>query len=242
MTFTDTLGFQLFTLAMVAGVLFYSGLIGYITYRRYGPGRTYEHLRGTAVPLGMLGVVVTSVGMWGEITWPLPGSYNILFFDPYVLLGVVLLGFSLSVVTRFKTQYIGLMAAMTGALSIYYGYSAYILNMTKEPMTMLFLYVALGGTAILTFPITVFIDRMVLAPLTSPSAAPSATEASAPVSGSIFPTISIRAMADVDPPVTLPWKLVFTGFSLFLLFAVGSAILAIIIGGGAIPAHLASAP
>jgi len=242
MTFVDTLAFQLFTLAFVSAILFYSGVIGYLTYRRFGPRRTYEHLKGTIVPLGMIGIVVTTIGMWGEIVWPLPGSYNILFFDPYLLLGAVLLGFALSVTFKVKTQYVGLMAAMTGALSIYYGYSAYQLGMTKEPLTMLFLYVALGGTAILTFPITIFIDRMVLEPLTTPVATPATSEAPAPASGSFFPSVVPGGFADADPQVALPWKVVFAGFSLFLLFAVGSAIIAIVIGNGALPAHLSSAP
>ena len=82
MTFVDTLAFQLFSLAFVSGTLFYSGLVGYVTYLRYGPQRTFEHLRSQAVPLAGLGVVIATIGLWGEIAWPLPGSCNILFFRP----------------------------------------------------------------------------------------------------------------------------------------------------------------
>jgi putative membrane protein len=218
MAFIDPLALQLFSLAFISGLLFYSGIIGYVTYSRYGHHRTYEHLRAQAVPLGGIGVAVMGIGIWGELSWPLPGSYNILFYDPYLLLGVVLVTFAASVAFRLRTQYVGLLAAMTGALSIYYGVNAYNLGLTKEPLAMLALYVALGGTAVLTFPVTIFMDEMVVVP-------------------------ELEGQASVsEKPITLPWKIAFGGFVLFLLFAVGSAIIALIIGGGALSPHLTSAP
>ena len=83
---------------------------------------------------------------------------------------------------------------------------------------MLALYVALGGTAVLTFPVTIFMDEMVVVP---------------ELDGSD---------TSADKPMTMPWKVAFAGFVLFLLFAVGSAIIALIIGGGALSPHLTSAP
>ena len=218
MAFVDPLALQLFTLAFVATLLFYSGVVGYVNFRRHGHHTTYAHLRGAAIPLAGLGAIVFAIGLWGETTWPLPGSYNILFYDPYSLLGVTLIAFAVSVLMRLRTQYVGVLAGATGALSIYYGVSAYSLNMTAEPLFMLFLYVALGGTAVLTFPVTIFIDRMVVVP-------------------------ELETLPEVErKTLTLPWKLAYGGFLLFLLFAVASAILALAIGGGALGSHLASAP
>ncbi len=218
MGFVDPLALQLFTLAFVAGLLFYSGVMGYIAYNRHGHHRAYQHLRAQAVPLAGIGVITFAIGLWGEVTWPLPGSFNILFYDPYSLLGVILVGFAASVLLRLRTQYIGFLAAMTGALSIYYGIDAYQLGMTKDPLTMLFLYIALGGTAVLTFPVTIYIDRMVIEP-------------------------ELENMPEAaKKPLTLPWKLAYGGFLLFLLFAAASAILALTIGGGALSSHLASPP
>jgi putative membrane protein len=230
MTFVDTLAFQLFTLAFVSGLLFYSGLVGYVTYLKFGPRRTLEHLKAQAVPLGGLGVVVASIGLWGEVVWPLPGSYNILFFDPYLLLGVVLIGFAVSVGFRWRTQYIGLLAAMTGLLSIYYGANAYHLGLTKEPLAMFLLYVAMGGTAVFTFPVTLWIDRYIMTPITA-TETPGGSNAGTTSS----PSEAVSAM-------TSQVKILFGGFLVFLLFAVGSAIMAIIIGGGALPSHLSTAP
>ncbi|HYM38860.1 MAG TPA: DUF981 family protein [Thermoplasmata archaeon] len=218
MAFVDPLALQLFTLAFVAGLLFYSGVVGYMAYSRHGHHRAYEHLRGAVVPLAGIGAIVFAIGIWGEVTWPLPGAFNILFYDPYSLLGVILIAFAVSVLLRLRTQYVGFLAGMTGALSIYYGVNAYQLGMTQEPLSMLFLYVALGGTAVLTFPVTVYIDRMVVEPELE------------------------NAPEEAKKPLTLPWKLAYSGFLLFLLFAAASAILALAIGGGALSSHLASPP
>jgi putative membrane protein len=226
MTFVDTLAFQLFSLAFVSGALFYSGLVGYVTYLRYGPRRTFEHLRSQAVPLAGLGVVIAAIGLWGEIAWPLPGSYNILFFDPYLLLGVILIGYAVCLGIRWRTQYIGLLAAMTGMLSIYYGANAYNLGLTKDPLEMFLLYVALGGTAIFTFPVTLWIDRYVLTPLISPDSTP----------GGLSPDSKPSAATSMEV------KVLFGLFLFFLLFALGSAIATLFVGGNALSSHLSYAP
>jgi putative membrane protein len=226
MTFVDTLAFQLFSLAFVSGLLFYSGIVGYVTYLRYGPRRTLEHLRGQAVPLGGIGVIIAAIGLWGEIVWPLPGPYNILFFDPYVLLGTVLIAFAITVLFRWRTQYVGLLAAFTGLLSIYYGANAYNLGLTKEPLAMFLLYIAMGGTAVFTFPVTLWLDRYVITPVSSPD----------PASGS--PSSASQSIAQMTSEV----RVLFGLFLLFLLFAAGSAIAALWIGGGALPQHLTAAP
>ena len=221
MTFVDTLAFQLFTLAFVSAALFYSGLIGYITYLRYGPRQTLEHLRAQSVPLGGLGVVILAIGLWGEIVWPLPGSYNILFFDPYSLLGVVLIAYAVCLGFRWRTQYVGLLAAMVGLLSIYYGANAYNLGLTKEPFEMFLLYVAMGCMAIFTFPVTIWIDRYVMGPV-----------------------ISGAETADSKPSAAMSAevKILFALFLMFLLFSLGSAIATLYVGGNALTSHLSYAP
>ena len=233
MTFVDTLAFQLFSLAFISGLLFYSGVIGYVTYRRHGPERTLEHLQGMAVPLGGMGLLVFCIGLWGELVWPLPGSYNILFFDPYSLLGIVLLGFAISVNRSWRTQYIGFLAAMTGFLSVYYGATAYNLGLTKDPLAMFLLYVAMGGTAVFTFPVTLWIDRMVLTPVLESRKASSGQGTGASDHGAPTPISSIT---------TAQLQVLVGTFLFFLLFAAGSAIAALFIGGGALSSHLVSPP
>jgi putative membrane protein len=180
------------------------------------------------VVLGAIGVVILIIGLWGEFTWPLSaivnganalGAYDILFYDPYLMMGMVLLGFSACVILRLDTKYSGLFALMVGALSIYYGTNAYSLGLTKEPTIMLLLYVAFGITGIFSFPFTLFIDRIIMDPLQGEN------------------TDNLT-----QKPLTPLWKLAFTCFVIFLLFSAISAILAISIGGGALAPHLANPP
>ncbi len=76
-----------------------------------------------------------------------------------------LLIFAISVHKHFLTQYAGFLAGIVGIMSIYYGITACNPGLKKEQLIMLFLYLTLGGTALLTFPVTVFIDRMVVVPV-----------------------------------------------------------------------------
>lgn len=228
MTFVDPLAFQLFTLAFVSTLLFYAGISDYLAYIKKGFRMAYHYLRSQAMVLGAIGAVVLGVGLWGELSWPIStivngtnvlGAYNILFYDPYTMLGIVLVAFSACVMLKLSTRYVGLLAAMTGALSIYYGINAYTLGLTKEPFTMLLLYIALGGTAVMTFPVTIFIDRII-----------------------VEPALVNKNSRNSRRPISPVWKLAFMGFILFLLFAAASAILALAIGGGALQPHLANPP
>lgn len=227
-TFIDILAFQLFTLAMVAILLFYSGISDYLAYVRRGFREAYRLLRAQATLFGIIGIVIIIIGLWGETTWPISvvskgvntmGAYNILFYDPYLMLGIVLASFSACVMLRLDTRYAGLLALITGALSIYYGINAYGLGLTQSPIAMLFLYGSLGLTAIFTFPVTIFIDGIIIGPM-----------------------LANKADKGSRRYVTMRWKLAFLGFVIFLLFSAASALIALAIGGGALAPHLANPP
>jgi putative membrane protein len=228
MTFVDTIALQLFTIAFVAVLLFYAGISAYWEYLKRGFREAYELMRAQAVVLSTIGIVILIIGLWGEFTWPLSaiangtnalGAYDILFYDPYIMMGMALLGFSACIILRLDTKYAGLFALMVGALSIYYGVNAYSLGLTKEPTIMLLLYVAFGITGIFSFPFTLFIDRIIMEPLHGESTGNS-----------------------TQKPLTPIWKLALACFVVFLLFSAISAILAISIGGGALAPHLANPP
>ncbi|MCL5430519.1 MAG: DUF981 domain-containing protein [Candidatus Marsarchaeota archaeon] len=228
MTFVDALAFQLFSLAFVATLLFYAGVSDYRTYLKRGFREAYLLLRSQAVLFGVMGIVVLIIGLWGEMTWPISvlsngsnvmGAYNILFYDPYLMLGMVLVSFAVCVMMRLNTRYAGLLALMTGALSIYYGINAYMLGLTEEPLFTLILYIGLGGTAIFTFPVTIFVDKIIIEPMHGN-----------------------KTDKNVKRFITWPWKLAHLGFLLFLLFSAASALLALAIGGGALAPHLSNPP
>ena len=91
---------------------------------------------------------------------------------------------------------------------------------------MFLLYFAMGGTAVFTFPVTLWLDRYVITPL----------------SASATPSEGAGSGAATVAQMTAEVKLLFSLFLLFLLFAAGSAIAALWIGGGALPQHLTYAP
>jgi putative membrane protein len=228
MTFVDTIALQLFTISFVAVLLFYAGITTYWEYMKRGFKEAYKLMRAQAVLLSTIGIVILVIGLWGEFVWPLSaivsgsnvlGAYDILFYDPYLMMGMALLGFSACVMLRLNTRYAGLFALMVGALSIYYGTNAYDLGLTKEPTIMLLLYVAFGITGIFSFPFTLFIDRIIMEPLQGES------------------TDNLT-----QKPLTSFWKFALACFVIFLLFSAISAILAIFIGGGALAPHLQNPP
>lgn len=117
-----------------------------------------------------LGLVILIIGFWGMFTWPLPGSYNILFFDVYTLFGLIVLGFGLSVLARFRLQYVGVLSLVSGGIVIAYGARAYQLGLTSTPWAMFLMYLGWGATAILAFPVAVIADGWLQGSATAASA------------------------------------------------------------------------
>ncbi len=160
MAFIDDLAMELFTLSLVGIVSVYMTASVYLEYRRNGPKNIEEILKPGVFPLSVLGAVILVMGFYGEMTWPLPGSYNILFFDPYMFIGIILVMMALAIGYRQKLQYVGILAFFAGIIAIYYGANAYIDKMTSSPIAMLGLYIAFGLTGVLTFPTTLIYDML----------------------------------------------------------------------------------
>src|SRR5208283_5651401 len=104
MVFIDNLPMCLFAASFSAILVLYMTLGTFYKYRK-GTKISFECIESGILPLSVLGVFMLIMGIVGELAWPLPGSYNILFFDPLVMLGIVLISFSLSVVYKKKMRY-----------------------------------------------------------------------------------------------------------------------------------------
>ena len=100
MVFIDILAFEEVTLLMAAVLVGYVGVLGWWAMRRNDPTGVKNVMKGAAIPVGAVGVIATTFGIWGEMTWPYPApylsSYNILFNDTYLLFGLTLLGLAIS--------------------------------------------------------------------------------------------------------------------------------------------------
>ena len=197
MAFIDILGFYMVTLIFTAVVVGYVGIRGLIAMRKNDTNGLTSALKGAAVPFGAIGGTATFIGLWSEIAWPLPGSYNILFSDVYLLFGVTLVILAVSIAYSLKLQYAGVFALVAGGMAIAYGWNGYQLGMTKDPFEMFLLYGAFGLTGILALPATILVDHYLANP--SSVATPSSAAASASVSR---PAISLRGATRAVQPIT----------------------------------------
>jgi putative membrane protein len=173
MTFTDDLTLVLDLLILVACVVFYTGFMVWLEMRRKDRDRAISHLREGALLLGGLGAVMGLIALWGEFTWPLAltiggsnvlAAYDLLFFDSLVLLAFVLVSFSLAVTYRRPTHFVGMVGVVAGAGIMYYGYRAYLLSLTLDPLETLLLFLGFGAVAIASYPVTLYLDWFVVGP------------------------------------------------------------------------------
>jgi putative membrane protein len=227
MTFTDDLTLVLDLLILVACAVFYTGFMVWLQMHRGDRTRAQAHLREGGLVLGSLGVVLGIIALWGEFTWPLSASvggsnvlasYDLLFFDSLVLLSFLLISFGLAVNLRRPTHFVGMLGVVIGFGIIYYGYRAYTLSLTLEPLETLLLFLGFGGVAVLSYPVTLYLDWFVV----GPSEAGVAPIASDPLPG--YPKM---------------W-MVFLG--LFLAVVVLAGIAALFYGFDTAWAHLAAPP
>jgi putative membrane protein len=252
MAFIDTLAFQQATLLLAAVLIGYVGVLAAFAMRRNDAAGLQSLLKGSAIPIGSLGGVATILAVYGEMTWPLPGSYNILFTDIYLLFGVTLVVLAVSLATSTKLQFAGLFALVAGGLTISYGWAGYGLGMTKDPLETFLLYGAFGLTGILAFPATVMVDHYVAHPDSSvfvhsapvARSRPSLSGASRAVQP-VVPGTAPAAPAEPSPKVPVSFRVpvyINATLILFLVVVALAAIAALFYLDSTVPAHLASPP
>lgn len=164
-TFLDNLALVQVLLLLAATIFAYGGVRAYFAIRSNDPKGLRSVLRGTAIPLGGIGIVTLALALWGEMTWPFLtsdglGGYNIFFFDVLVLFGIVLLSYAVSASLSVRLQYVGLLALVAGGVTAFYGWTGYSANpaFTEDPFDTLLLYLGFGAAGIFAFPATVLVD------------------------------------------------------------------------------------
>ncbi len=158
--FIDNLAIELFSIAFFGILMLYMTIGIYYDYKKRGVKNVYERITPAIVPLALIGIFISIMALIGEITWPLPGSYNILFYAPYIMLGIIILGFVVSSAYKNKLSYIGILALFTGIMLFYYGYEGYKAGLTQSPLALFALYVAFGFAGILAYPVTLMLDTL----------------------------------------------------------------------------------
>jgi putative membrane protein len=251
MAFVDFLAFQQALLILAAVIVGYVGVAVFLAMRHNDAAGVKSALKAGAIPLGSLGVIATALSVWAEEAWPLPGSYNILFTDVFLLFGVTLVVLAVCMATSSKLQYAGIFALVAGGITISYGWNGYILNMTKEPLETFLLYGAFGLAAILSFPATVITDHYLAHPESSLFAKPSyaATPSRRPsiqgASRAVQPIVPVESSDSPKESVATTFHLpiyISTTLLIFVAMMALAGIAAIFYLDSTLPAHLHSAP
>lgn len=158
MPFVDLLTSQLFALGF-AGIA-----VAYVfveCYLRFRSGRKVKDgAKAGVIPVAALGAYLLITSLFGQFVWPLPGSYNILFYDLLSLAGVLLIAFAWAIRRDNETHTVGFFGLLLGFVTIYYGYEGYLLNMTSSPITLLGLYALFGIAGIFSYPATLVSDMI----------------------------------------------------------------------------------
>jgi putative membrane protein len=159
MAFIDDVIFFLFAISLSGYLLFYTILSIFFIYKKNNKN-LIEYLKGASIPIGVLGACITLFGIINQVTWALPGSYNILFFDPFTLFGILLLSFSIVTQYKAKFEYIGIIGLIAGFIAIIYGISGYMIGLTQSPIDLLLMYLFYGIAGIFSYPMALILDRM----------------------------------------------------------------------------------
>jgi uncharacterized membrane protein len=164
-TFIDDLALIEVLLLVTATIFVYGGVMAYLAMRRNDPAGVRSVLRGMAVPLGAVGAITLGLSVWGEMTWPFLASdgmagYNIFFFDPLLLLAIVLVAFAATIYLSARLQYVGVLALVAGGVTAFYGYTGYTASpaFTKDPFDTLLLYAGFAAAGIFALPATIAVD------------------------------------------------------------------------------------
>lgn len=256
-TFVDDLGLIEVLLALVGALFAYSGVLIWWSIRQNDAPSVRKVLKGVSTPLAAVGGATLILAFWGEMTWPFLASdglagYNIFFFDPMLLLGLVLVAYAVSAQYTLKLQYAGLLALLAGAATLFYGYSGYTATpaFTKEPFDTLLLYMGFGAAGIFAFPTSVVVDyylkcadagEVAFAGLGSKVELPARRRLGIRGAQSIAPNVAPAEAPPKDPEFRFPyWAQVLV--LLFPVFAALAAIAAFWYFGTTLPGHLGQGP
>lgn len=93
------------------------------------------------------GFIAVTTGLHMSLTWPLPGSHNILFGEPSVLFGTLFLGAALALRNGWRMNTVSIYAFFAGLAAVVLGARIMDLGLTKSPFVAGLGYIlsGLGG-------------------------------------------------------------------------------------------------
>lgn len=243
--FVDDLGFIVALILTAAAVLTYTALRAFLAIYRNDAKGLRAVLKGSAIPVGMIGGISLVLGLFIETTWPFLlsdglGSYNIFFGDVLMLFAMVMIVYAIVAFLGLRLEYAGIFSLVAGITTAWYGYWGYttlvkpgVLGLTKDPLETFLLYLAFAAAAFFAFPATLAVDWYLAHPgptwtpfsLSARPAAASEGEAPSATSGQFRLPISFYLLT--------VW---------FPIFAFLALVAAWFYMGSILPGHLTSPP
>lgn len=104
------------------------------------------------IPLAVLGAFITAQGFWMMDTWPLVGSYNILFGEIYAMFGVTVLAGSVAALRGYSLRAVSYIGGLMGLWGLVDAYGILADKLTSEPTLAAAMYAAGGIAGILSIP------------------------------------------------------------------------------------------
>ena len=160
MAFIDDLAFLLFSITIAGLFILYTLASIYLAYKK-DQKSLVESIKDASIPMLIIGSYFLVMGIWGQFTWTLPGSYNILFYDPLVAFGIVLLSFAIAGRTGARLDYAGFLGFLFGVMAIIYGHDGYTAGLTQLPIAMLGMFAFYGLAGVFSFPLSMKIEILI---------------------------------------------------------------------------------
>jgi putative membrane protein len=117
--------------------------IAYVLAKGRGMGRE------SSGPLLGLGFIALILGASVDLRWPLPGGYNIVYGDPYVLFAALLISAGVMSLVQSSLKGIEGLGVPMGIFVIIYGLSILENGLSTEPLVAASLFVLEGLSAII---------------------------------------------------------------------------------------------
>lgn len=106
-----------------------------------------EDKKPWAAGFAITGFIGVTTGLHMSLTWPLPGSHNILFGEPTVLFGALFLGAALALWNEWRMATVAIYAFFAGLVAVVLGVRVMNLGLTRSPFVAGLGYIlsGLGG-------------------------------------------------------------------------------------------------
>ena len=156
----ENVDFLLFLLGAASAIIFYLTVVSFARYIKPEKVDMYKIVSGGIMPILIIGICMFLISAYIKVTMQMPEPYSYLILNPLMAASIVFMSFALVVWAKQEVHYVGLLALLTGLLTLYYGVAGYQLGITSVPTDFGILYASFGMVGILAFPVSLIIDIM----------------------------------------------------------------------------------